>query len=418
MPSLKTVFLAGLFFIFSTLPAQHSDCQDPIVVEGLHLSINKVDGPGKVLEIKGNKLGNERYFTEEHNTVWLLLKAPGDGEMTFEITPQDPNDDWDFMLFEGNAGSCDSIIAKTLTPIRSNLARNDHANGGKTGLSHSATAPFEPAGEFPNYSKWLEVAAGKEYVLVVDINQNNGKGFAIDFSIKEWENSDIHLETAPASSSGFMDMTETLGPATMVPMKFQIIDKNSGKPITCNATVKGTDWMDSSITFTNTSEFEFNMPADNWFFLNVTKQGHTFSSEKYKADASSGGQVRKIFISELKTGGHIVLEEIVFRENTTHLLPSSVNALEQLIQFMKEYPTAEIEIQGHVNAPGYENEGKVKRFSEKRAEQVKIYLIDAGIDAGRIKIRGMGNEFMLYQNPQTYDQEKANRRVEIEILGL
>ena len=125
-----------------------------------------------------------------------------------------------------------------------------------------------------------------------------------------------------------------------------------------------------------------------------------------------------IYISEVKKGNHIILKEIVFRENTTHLLPSSINALEQLINFMNEYPTAEIEIQGHVNAPGFDNDGKVKRFSLKRAEQIKEYLVGAEIEGRRIKVAGMGNEFMIYPNPKSYDEEKANRRVEIEILSF
>jgi outer membrane protein OmpA-like peptidoglycan-associated protein len=112
----------------------------------------------------------------------------------------------------------------------------------------------------------------------------------------------------------------------------------------------------------------------------------------------------------------ISLPDINFKENTTHLLTSSINALRQINDFMVKNPKAVIEIRGHVNAPGYDNEGKVKRFSEKRAEEVKNFLVGMGIDGRRIKTAGMGNEQMLYPNPSNYQQEKANRRVEIVIL--
>ena len=339
--------------------------------------------------------------------------------MTFDIIPESSGDDWDFMLFHTGVDRCSEIASGNFAPIRTNLARSSDIDGGKTGLNHHATAPYEAAGENPTYSKWLEVIGGEGYLLVVDIKENHGKGFELQLHLKEWNIEEVHIENdANPASGGFTDMTEHVHNEEMVTMHFQFINKKTGEAIPCNAVFKAVDWVDSSVVIQNQSSIEVTLPEGEWFFLNVNKEGHTFSSEKYKSDTALARDVRKIYISQVETGEHIVLEEIVFRENTTHLLPTSVNALEQLIQFMQEHPTAVVEIQGHVNAPGYENEGKVKRFSEKRAEQVKLYLVDAGIEGSRIKIKGMGNEFMIYENPQNYDQEKANRRVEVLILSL
>jgi outer membrane protein OmpA-like peptidoglycan-associated protein len=76
-----------------------------------------------------------------------------------------------------------------------------------------------------------------------------------------------------------------------------------------------------------------------------------------------------------------------------------------------------IEIQGHVNAPGMENSGRIKSLSEKRAKAVKSFLKDNGIDGSRLEIMGYGNTEMIYPEPKSVEEEEANRRVEIKIIN-
>lgn len=404
--------LSGLF-------AQNADCDKIILMDDLNVRIDHVSGYGDKLEFNGNPISSEKYITEEHNTVWMSFKAPYDGQLTFELIPDSPEDDWDFMLFRANPSQCQEIINKTIEPVRSNLARNDAATKGRTGLSLEAKAPFSPAGVNPNFSKWLEVNEGWDFILVVDLNKISDNGIGYKMSIKSWDKEEVHIETpAKIESSGFVDMTDEVTSTDMNTVKFRLFEEGTEKPILCNAEIIGQDWIDSSISIQSKSEFEVQFPKNEWFYLNVKKEGYTFSSVKYKATDELAGGIQKVYLSKIKTGNHIVLNDIVFRENTSQMLPTSLHSLNQLINFMKEYPTATIEIQGHVNAPGYENDGKVKKISEKRAEQIKLYLVDAGIQGTRIKVKGMGNEFMIYPNPMTYEQEKANRRVEIEILSL
>lgn len=405
-------------FGFGYAQNESTDCSGALQISGDEIVISKVSGYGKNLEISGNHLGNEMYFTDEHNTVWLRFLSPLNATFTFDIIPANPKEDWDFMLFKAEPTQCADIKSKVLKPVRANLARNDDKNGGITGLSADAVNEFSPAGLHPNMSKSLKVLQGESYILVVDINNPLNAGFKLKLNYVADEVIMNEIKPVDASSFEFMDMTEPAVSSEKININFVVLMKGTEKPVECQAEIVGVQWSDENLKFEGKSAFSADIPADNWFFVNVKKEGYTFGTEKFKATPEMAGTTQKIYISEVKEGNTIVLHEIVFRENTTHLLPSSINALEQLITFMNDYPTAKIKICGHVNAPGYDNDGKVKKFSLKRAEQIKVYLVDAGIDGKRMEVEGMGNEFMIYPNPKNYEEEKANRRVEIKILSF
>ena len=269
-------------------------------------------------------------------------------------------------------------------------------------------------------SKWIEVEKDQSFILVIDNSLGKNNGFDLEIHVSEIVK-EIHIEEEhmvdESDGFDFVDMTESEVSDEKVSMTFEIKLDSTQELVECHAEVVSTMDDFEKIVFENEHTITVDIPKDKYFYVNVKKDGYTFSAEKFRASENMEGSSQVLHISKMEKGHHIVLKEIVFRENTTHMLPSSINALEQLINFMNEYPTATIEIQGHVNAPGYDNAGRVKKFSLKRAEQIKEYLVDAGVEGKRIEVAGMGNEFMLYPNPQTYDQEKANRRVEIEILS-
>lgn len=419
MRHLEKIVLLFLFAILSVqlFSQKGKDCSNAIEIIDSY-SVNAVKGNGSVVEIAGNELGNPKYFEEEHNSVWLTFKAPYKARLTFGIVPKLVSEDWDFMLFKASKVNCESITNKAIEPVRANLARNDEKKNGVTGLDLMSDKEFVPAGVNPNMSMHLEVEKGDEFILVIDNTGPSESGFDLKLNFKEIE--EYHIEKEAKIENGgfeFVDMTDEESSSDKIRMNFQVLKEGTEEPVECFVRIVGVMWTDSSLVFDKSSSFSAEIPKNKWFYVNVKKEGYTFSTEKYKATEDLIGSNQKLYITPVEKGSHIVLKEIVFRENTTQLLPTSVNALEQLIDFMKEHPNAEIEVQGHVNAPGMENDGKVRRFSLKRAEQIKDYLVGEGIDGKRIQVAGMGNEFMIYPNPKSYDEEKANRRVEIEILN-
>ena len=418
-----------LIFQCALLFGQHGDCNTPIELEVStnystmsRASASGVTGYGEKLEFSGFELGNSDFFTEEHNTVWFFIKVESTGKLTFTITPFQTDDDWDFLLFDANAASCDEISSGNVKPLRTNLARNNPDNGSLTGLSMDSYKEKVPAGPNNNFSKYLDVEEGDQLILVIDNNKHNARGYGIELNIQAPVNENNIAEDSSRKEvkSNILKEVEWLKESDVTQSIYDIhlLDANSGKPI------KGDIKVIIEIGFGNDSVIEFNgkseakvaVESNKNFSISATKDGYMFSSSNYRSEKVDTTISVNLSLPKAEVGQIVSLPDINFKENTTHLLTNSIHALNEIYAFMEKYPKAKIEIRGHVNAPGYENTGKVKKFSEKRADEIKEFLIGMGIDSGRMKTLGLGNSEMIYPSPANYEQEKANRRVEIKIL--
>ena len=87
--------------------------------------------------------------------------------------------------------------------------------------------------------------------------------------------------------------------------------------------------------------------------------------------------------------------------------------LEAITAILKEYPTAKFSIEGHTD-----NVGKAdfnQKLSDGRANAVKQYLIDNGIDPFRLTSRGFGMDKPIDSN-KTAKGKANNRRVEVLLV--
>jgi len=106
------------------------------------------------------------------------------------------------------------------------------------------------------------------------------------------------------------------------------------------------------------------------------------------------------------------IEEIEFKPGTSEFIVGSEGKLRRLKDFMALNADINIEIQGHVYATG-ENGFASQKLSEARAKRVMIFLIENGIDKGRMIAVGYGNTKPIYPEAKLAYEEQANRRVEI-----
>lgn len=98
--------------------------------------------------------------------------------------------------------------------------------------------------------------------------------------------------------------------------------------------------------------------------------------------------------------------KINFEPGTDNLLPSSAPTLIKLKTLLELDPGLIIQLNGHVCC---DND---QVLSDKRAERVKLYLIENGISANRMSCRGFSNSQPLVE--ENSDENKAiNRRVEV-----
>jgi outer membrane protein OmpA-like peptidoglycan-associated protein len=109
-----------------------------------------------------------------------------------------------------------------------------------------------------------------------------------------------------------------------------------------------------------------------------------------------------------------ILEKVYFVASKDTIEEKSNVLLSQIASVLKSKPgIKKIEIQGYTDNSG--NAKKNTILSQKRAEAVKKFLIDNGIEAGRLEAKGYGDANPIADN-KTKEGRETNRRVEFSIL--
>jgi outer membrane protein OmpA-like peptidoglycan-associated protein len=122
---------------------------------------------------------------------------------------------------------------------------------------------------------------------------------------------------------------------------------------------------------------------------------------------------RELLLVPIETGQVIRLNNIFFLSGKADLQPESFPELDRLIRIMKENTSMTIEIAGHTDDVG--NEEDNLKLSNDRARSVKYYLLRKGIKEMRINSKGYGETEPLAGNDSAEGKQK-NRRVEFRIV--
>jgi OOP family OmpA-OmpF porin len=86
--------------------------------------------------------------------------------------------------------------------------------------------------------------------------------------------------------------------------------------------------------------------------------------------------------------------------------------INSLVSVMKQYPDLNVVIEGHTDSVG--TAAYNKKLSQKRANAVKKYMAENGMDANRIKAKGFGMDKPIASN-KTKEGRQKNRRVEAAV---
>lgn len=135
----------------------------------------------------------------------------------------------------------------------------------------------------------------------------------------------------------------------------------------------------------------------------------------------------------LQKGDIAVMYNVYFFKDAAIMRPESLYEINNLLSMMNENPAYKIMIHGHTNgnAAGKiitmgeskkyfslsdtkDGRGSARKLSEERAEVIKEYMIDQGINPDRMDIKAWGGKRPLYDKNHTLAQ--SNVRVEIEII--
>jgi outer membrane protein OmpA-like peptidoglycan-associated protein len=145
----------------------------------------------------------------------------------------------------------------------------------------------------------------------------------------------------------------------------------------------------------------------------------------------NGAWVIPYHLERLEKGDVSVMYNVSFHKDAVIMLPESKTDLDELVRMMKENPNYEITIHGHCNGKfdrritmpstrdlfdvtnSIKTVGSAKMLSNLRANAVRNFLINEGIEASRIKTFAWGGRYMLVKPDSNY--ASLNDRIEIEI---
>jgi len=111
--------------------------------------------------------------------------------------------------------------------------------------------------------------------------------------------------------------------------------------------------------------------------------------------------------------GTWLYEDIKFDTGSNTIKPASYSVLGEIATVLKQNPNLKVEVQGHTDSAGslsYNN-----RLSAKRADAVREYLINQGVNADQLTAAGYGPTLPLVSNDSAEGRAR-NRRVELKPL--
>jgi OOP family OmpA-OmpF porin len=107
------------------------------------------------------------------------------------------------------------------------------------------------------------------------------------------------------------------------------------------------------------------------------------------------------------------LEGVHFELSRSTLTKASLPVLDEAVKVLLQFPSVRIEVSGHTDNSGGRDTNM--RLSQARAEAVQKYLVEHGVDAGRIVTRGAGPDEPIDSNA-TREGRASNRRIEFRVL--
>jgi outer membrane protein OmpA-like peptidoglycan-associated protein len=111
--------------------------------------------------------------------------------------------------------------------------------------------------------------------------------------------------------------------------------------------------------------------------------------------------------------GKIEIKEKVFFDTGKSTIKSqSFTLLNQVAAVLKAYPTMQVLVEGHTDSVGGHEFNM--RLSDNRADSVRVYLVQQGIQPDRLTAQGFGPDKPIASN-QTSKGREQNRRVEFTI---
>lgn len=214
------------------------------------------------------------------------------------------------------------------------------------------------------------------------------------------------------------DLREDIRPLPTSWVQGRIADTTTGKGL--RATIEVVDIKSGRVVFATESDQDGNylatLPVGRNYAISINKKGYLFHSGNFMLSGNKVESAFKVDVSmqPIVKGANIVLRNIFFPTAKYDLLPESIAELDKLVALMRDNPSLKIEIRGHTDNIGKDNDNMV--LSTARAKSVVDYLVSKGILLERLMFKGLGASTPVADN-STEEGRALNRRTEMMILS-
>ena len=200
----------------------------------------------------------------------------------------------------------------------------------------------------------------------------------------------------------------------------QVIDGVTKKPIAAEvfSTIAPENKENSRVIYDpETGDFKLLLAMSSSYNLTAKREGYFPSTELVDLSKDkSFKEIRKnLILTPIKAGQRVVLRDVLFEQSKAILLTGSTAELDRVVQMLKEYPTMEIQVDGHTDNQGIWDLNM--KLSQDRVRVVKAYLLEQGIPDLRIQTKAWGPSKPIASN-ETEEKRRLNRRVEFTILKM
>lgn len=201
----------------------------------------------------------------------------------------------------------------------------------------------------------------------------------------------------------------------------KVLDEEDGKPLYAEIVLvdnKTNKILTRAYSSKKSGVFMIVIPHGGNYGVSASCDGYLFTSMNFDVPAFASSQTIEtaIFMSRAEVGSKSTLKNIFFDSGKSDLRPESVAELTRLINLLTKNPQLRVQINGHTDSFGDNATNKV--LSLKRAQSVVDYLISNGIETGRLKAVGFGEEKPLVSNDDEAEGREINRRTEIEVVEV
>jgi outer membrane protein OmpA-like peptidoglycan-associated protein len=108
------------------------------------------------------------------------------------------------------------------------------------------------------------------------------------------------------------------------------------------------------------------------------------------------------------------MSDVLFRSGSFELLPGARERLAKVSGIVLAYPSLHVAIEGHTDSVGSDDYNQ--QLSERRAETVRDYFVQQGINSASVEAHGFGKTAPIATN-DTPEGRQQNRRVELILSG-